>query len=72
MTIKVPQNMRGDPMTRSTPPREGLDDAGLHGVPEQGFLKRKDGRHGPIFPGVPASYGFTIIATGYPGKRAGL
>jgi hypothetical protein len=38
-------------------------------IPKEGFLKREDGRHGPIFPGTPACYGFKIIAKVIPGRE---
>jgi hypothetical protein len=36
-------------------------------IPKEGFLKREDGRYGPIFPRTPARYGFRIIAKFIPG-----
>ena len=37
-------------------------------VPKEGFLRREDGRYGPIFPRTPACHGFTIIAKVIPGR----
>ena len=38
-------------------------------IPKEGFLKKEEGRYGPIYPKTPACYGFTIIAKIKPGRE---
>ena len=38
-------------------------------IPKEGYFKLQNGRYGPLYPGTPARYGFTIIAKIKPGRE---
>ena len=38
-------------------------------IPKEGYFKLEQGRYGPIYPGTPANYGFTVIAKVKPGRE---
>jgi hypothetical protein len=38
-------------------------------LPKEGYLKKEDGRYGPVYPQTPANYGFSIIAKVKPGRE---
>ena len=38
-------------------------------IPKEGYFKRVDGAHGPIFPKTPANYGFSVLAKVKPGRE---
>jgi hypothetical protein len=59
----------GAPMTVSTPVENDWTKPAAMAIPKEGFLKKEDGRYGPVFPRTPACYGFTVIAKVIPGRE---
>jgi hypothetical protein len=39
-------------------------------IPKEGYFELEQGKYGPVFPGTPACYGFTIIAKVKPGRES--
>ena len=38
-------------------------------IPKEGYFTVEQGRYGPVFPGTPACYGFSVIAKVKPGRE---
>ena len=38
-------------------------------LPKEGYLKKENGRYGPVYPQTPANYGFSIVAKVKPGRE---
>jgi hypothetical protein len=41
-------------------------------IPKEGYFKLEQGRYGPVYPRIPANYGFTVIAKVKPGREAAI
>ena len=41
-------------------------------IPKEGYFTVEQGRYGPVFPGTPACYGFSVIAKVKPGREQAI